>query len=271
MLGSSSSSSSSSQEQATAVVGGSGGGGGTSPLQQNNGSNRSNTTNSWIRGVNLGGWLVLERYIVPYQFAVTDCHLRGDFCWYPGAASAPPETDPNYRPCDANKCRPAKIAGALGGRPDYPVDEATLAQIFLRANDNSTTAAERWFNYHFDNFIGREDLAALRRAGVTHVRVPLPHWILGTAAEDDEERDKWIVGDRWRYFVRACRWAREIGLQVWPDIHTAPGSQNGFGAFPSCDAHLVDLFFKETSQTPTFFLSVAHTQTQTIPDRPCRT
>lgn len=33
---------------------------------------------------------------------------------------------------------------------------------------------------------------------------------------------------QWLYFVRFVGWCREYGIQVWPDIHTAPGSQNGF-------------------------------------------
>lgn len=36
-----------------------------------------------IRGVNIGGWLVLERYITPSVFAITKCHLDGNPCWYP--------------------------------------------------------------------------------------------------------------------------------------------------------------------------------------------
>jgi glucan 1,3-beta-glucosidase len=195
--------------------------------------------NKFIRGVNLGGWLVLERYIVPYQFSITDCHVRGDFCWFPGQASAPPPNHPGYKLCDRALCHPILIENAYG-RLDYPVDEKTLANAFLNAAnttpDATTTTtisrqrdiAEQWFNFHFDNFITLEDLQKIKKAGITHVRMPLPHWILG----DVEEGESWIVGKRWEVFLRLCRWARELELQVWPDIHTAPGSQNGFG---TCD------------------------------------
>lgn len=178
---------------------------------------------NWVRGVNLGAWLVLERYIVPYQFALTDCHVRGDLCWYPGQLSAPPRDDPSYRECDLRRCQPL-----LDTNGNYPVDEKTLAEAFLlHSTDNATghQIAEDWFNTHFDNFLKREDLVDIRDAGITHVRVPLPHWMMG----DVHEGESWVVGKRWEYFVRMCRWARELGLQVWPDIHTAPGSQNGFG------------------------------------------
>ncbi len=172
---------------------------------------------SWIRGVNLGGWLVLERYITPYQFAVTDCHLRGEFCWYPGQASAPPKHHADYQLCDLKQCHPFMM-GTVDGQ-DYPMDEYTLGQAFPKEE-----TAEQWLNYHFEHFITFEDIQDLKDAGVTHLRVPLPHWILG----NKHKGEPWVVGDRWKYFQRLCAWSRQLGLQVWPDIHTAPGSQNGF-------------------------------------------
>jgi len=181
----------------------------------------------WVRGVNLGGWLVLERYITPYLFSVTNCHVQGDLCWYPGALSAPSSHDPTYKQCDLSKCAPVKVFNAYG-KDDYPVDEITLAQAFRDADDTDPALredyAEQWLNFHFQNFIQPKDLHKLKEAGVTHLRVPLPHWIMG----DVQVYEPWIVGKRWESFVRVCKWARELGLQVWPDIHTAPRSQNGF-------------------------------------------
>lgn len=184
---------------------------------------------SWIRGVNLGGWLVLERYITPYQFAITDCHVRGDFCWYSGALSAPSPNDPTYKECNINNCQIVTIPNAYN-KSDYPIDEVTLAQAFRGNNGTMSSTkfqkniAEQWFDYHFMNFIKMEDLVQIQQAGVTHMRVPVPHWIMG----DVLPHEPWIVGKRWEAFVQVCKWARELGLQVWPDIHTAPKSQNGF-------------------------------------------
>ena len=45
---------------------------------------------------------------------------------------------------------------------------------------------------------------------------------------DVQDDEPWIDGDRWQYFLKLCEWCRDLNLQVWPDIHTAPGSQNGF-------------------------------------------
>ena len=101
-------------------------------------------------------------------------------------------------------------------KKDYPIDEYTLSSSFP---DKETGA--KWLNYHFEHFLKREDLVAIKEAGATHVRVPIPHWIL----EEPRDDEPWIAGDRWKYFVRAARWCREIGLEVWPDLHTAPVSQ----------------------------------------------
>jgi len=179
---------------------------------------------SWVRGVNIGGWMVLERYITPYQFAITDCHLEGDFCWYPGQLSAPPLDDPAYKLCHLWQCHPVLQPHPMPNGPsDYPVDEHSLGMAFGRENREAATA---WLNFHFEHFITFEDVKALKESGLTHVRVPLPHWILGDVRLDEGEY--WIVGDRWKYFIRLCTWCRQVGLQVWPDVHTAPGSQNGF-------------------------------------------
>lgn len=196
-------------------------------------STKVNATKDWIRGVNLGGWLVIERYIVPYQFALTDCHVQGNLCWYPGQLSAPSIRSPDYELCDLYQCKPLLRVPITGGAPDYPLDEYTLADAFLQANtasggvyrnEKGLEIAERWFNSHFDNFIQESDIKELAKSGITHVRVPLPHWIFGSVRDDEP----WIVGTRWEAFLRFCQWARKYNLQVWPDIHTAPGSQNGF-------------------------------------------
>jgi glucan 1,3-beta-glucosidase len=77
---------------------------------------------------------------------------------------------------------------------------------------------------HWDTFVNKQDLIDLREAGVTHMRVPMSYWIRG----DVQEGEPWIDGG-WPYFVRFAKWAREIGgLEIWADLHGAPGSENGF-------------------------------------------
>ena len=162
-----------------------------------NSKKKDNRNARWVRGVNLGGWLVMERYIAPYQFSLTNCHVQAkqssDLCWYPGALSAPPTHSPDYRRCDLSKCKPY-LRENIFNNTDYPIDEWHLAQAFDDPN-----VANTWFNYHFDNFITKQDLVRIKNAGLTHVRIPLPHWILGNVADDEP----WIVGKRWEALQRA--------------------------------------------------------------------
>lgn len=169
---------------------------------------------SWIRGVNLGGWLVLERWITPYLFALTNCHLNGDFCRYPQQVLS--HSGVPLPECDLSRCSPISTDNLDGGR--YPMDEYTLTDAFP---DKDT--ARRYLELHWDTFVTRQDIQILRQAGVTHVRVPLGYWILGDVWEGEP-----YVDGGWPYFQRLVEWCREEGLEVWPDLHGAPGSQNGF-------------------------------------------
>ena len=171
----------------------------------------------WIRGVNIGGWLLAERFITPYFFAITTCHLRGDFCFYPNQIDAPPTNDPKHQYCDFFNCEPVLIDSAAGGK-DFPTDEYTLAKAF-----DDKAIAKQYFEFHWEHFVTHEDVQAMHEAGVTHVRVPLPHWILGNL----DETEPYVDGG-WFHFIRFVNWCRKYKIQVWPDVHTAPGSQNGF-------------------------------------------
>ena len=166
----------------------------------------------WIRGVNIGGWLVIENFITPYLFALTECHINGDFRFYENQIDAPPKSSPIYKPMDdaARKECPALSK--------YPVDEWSFTKSF-----KDPEAAKALLDIHYDNFVTRENISKLKENGVTHVRVPVSHWITGNIAEDEP-----YVEGGWKYFKRLVGWCREEGIDIWPDLHTAPGSQNGF-------------------------------------------
>ena len=166
----------------------------------------------WIRGVNLGGWLVLENYITPYFFAITDCHTKGDFRFFKDQIDAPPTSSPVYKPMEEaarKECSPL---------PKYPYDEWTFASAF-----EDKEVLKKYLDIHYENFLTRDNIAKIKASGATHVRVPLGHWITGNIADDEP-----YVEGGWKYFNRLVEWCREEGLQIWPDLHTAPGSQNGF-------------------------------------------
>ena len=173
-----------------------------------------NARNAFIRGVNIGGWLLLEPFITPYMFALTDCHVQGNFCFFPKQISAPRVGSSEHEYCDMYQCH-----FLLGDDGEFVAkDEYTLASQF-----DHKSVARTYLSYHWDNFVTKKDVELLNDAGVTHVRVPMPHWIMGDIHNDEP----WVDG-QWLYFVRFVGWCRELGIQVWPDIHTAPGSQNGF-------------------------------------------
>ena len=69
----------------------------------------SSSSSSWIRGVNIGGWLLMERFITPYLFALNSCHIEGELCWYPGQLSAPPTSSPQHQYCNLYECQPHMI------------------------------------------------------------------------------------------------------------------------------------------------------------------
>jgi glucan 1,3-beta-glucosidase len=160
------------------------------------------------------------------MFAITDCHVQGDLCWYPGQAYASSSSSsdneaPHPPLCHPETCAPVLEVPETGGAPDFPIDEYHLGLAFAK----NRKAGETWLNVHLENFMNQTDIQALADAGITHVRVPLPHWILGDRIDAEEP---YLTGNRWDTFLQLCDWARQAGLQVWPDLHTAPGSQNGF-------------------------------------------
>ncbi|KAJ1452410.1 glycoside hydrolase superfamily [Pelagophyceae sp. CCMP2097] len=129
-----------------------------------------------IRGVNLGGWLVLEKWIKPSLFADWE---------------------------------------ALG--PAAPQDQWTYCENLGRPE------CKRRLLEHWDSWVTETTFDSLSAAGITHVRVPIGHWILGDISNDEP----YVFGE-WPFLARAARWAAQRNMGVYLDLHTAPGSQNGF-------------------------------------------
>ena len=65
-------------------------------------------------------------------------------------------------------------------------------------------------------------ISDLADAGITHVRIPIGHWITCDIADDEP-----FVCGEWSYLKRVASGAK-YDVLVWLDLHTAPGSQNGF-------------------------------------------
>jgi len=183
-------------------------------------SSASSSSFSWIRGVNIAGWLLAERLVTPYLFALNSCQLGGDWCFYPKQLGALPETNRQYKLCDMFHCNPHLIDAPKDGKTikDYPFDEKSLLSSF----DNKAVAKE-YMTVHWENFITKEDVRFMaEEGGVQYVKVPIPHY----AMNDIWEGEPWVDG-QWVYFVRFVGWARQYGIQVWIDLHISLGTQTG--------------------------------------------
>ncbi|CAO2647493.1 Nn.00g084150.m01.CDS01 [Neocucurbitaria sp. VM-36] len=103
------------------------------------------------------------------------------------------------------------------GSKDGVVDEWTLLTKL------GPTKARDTMEKHYSSFITKQTFAAIRDAGMDHVRFPFGYWIVQTY--DD---DPYIPQVSWRYLLRGIEYCRQNGLRVNLDLHGAPGSQNGW-------------------------------------------
>ena len=118
-----------------------------------------------MHGVNLGGWLVLERWIKPSLFRGLKAQDETAFC------------------------------RELGERKYQKLDN------------------------HRRNFIAEDDFRWIAAHGLDAVRIPVGHWVFG-----DAEPYVGAIG----YLDWAVDLAGKYDLRVLIDLHTAPGSQNGW-------------------------------------------
>ncbi|WP_407886547.1 glycoside hydrolase family 5 protein [Levilactobacillus sp. N40-8-2] len=119
-----------------------------------------------IKGVNLGGWLVLEKWMSPHLF------------------------------------------------DDVPSDDE-----YYLAQDLPTAVYETRIKMHRAEFITEADFITIANRGFNAVRIPVPYFIFG-----DRPPFVGCVQD----LDHAFAWAEAYGLQILIDLHTVPGSQNGF-------------------------------------------
>ena len=128
-----------------------------------------------IYGVNVGGWLDTEPFIVPGLY----------------------ETYSN-------------------GTAGTSVDEYTLIQ---NMGDNATAIMTE----HYNTFITERDFVEMVSNGINWVRLPIGHWAVQTSPEEP-----YLERVSWEYVLKALKWARKYGIRVNFDLHTLPGSQNGW-------------------------------------------
>ncbi|EMD31782.1 glycoside hydrolase family 5 protein, partial [Gelatoporia subvermispora B] len=67
------------------------------------------------------------------------------------------------------------------------------------------------------------DFAEIAAAGLNWIRLPVPYWAVETWPGEP-----FLAKTAWNYVLLALQWARKYGLRVYLELHTAPGSQNGY-------------------------------------------
>ncbi|KAI9470800.1 MAG: glycoside hydrolase superfamily [Benjaminiella poitrasii] len=129
-----------------------------------------------IRGINLGGWLVLEPFITPRIFEQADANGT-----------------------------------------DGVIDEWTLCEHL------GPDEAKRQLEQHYKTFITEDDFKKIALMGFNHVRIPTGHWAVQVTPDEP-----FVPYISWHYLLKGVQWARKYGLRVMVELHTAPGSQNGW-------------------------------------------
>ncbi|KAI8143042.1 glycoside hydrolase superfamily [Fennellomyces sp. T-0311] len=127
-----------------------------------------------IRGVNLGGWLVIEPFITPSLFDQFS-------------------------------------------EQDKVLDEWGLCEKL------GPQKAKEQLKKHYESFVTEQDFKKMKEMGINHVRIPLGHWAVEPVAGEP-----FVPKLSWDYLIKGIQWARKYGLRVMVELHTAPGSQNGW-------------------------------------------
>ncbi|KAI0753525.1 glycoside hydrolase [Daedaleopsis nitida] len=111
------------------------------------------------------------------------------------------------------------------------VDEWTLSQILAAKGPD---VLQKTLEDHYNTFITEEDIAQIAGAGLNWVRLPIPFWAInkwddvGVDGTGAHQAEPFLERTCWKYILRVLGWARKYGLRVNLDLHTMPGSQNGY-------------------------------------------
>jgi glucan 1,3-beta-glucosidase len=60
-------------------------------------------------------------------------------------------------------------------------------------------------------------------AGLNFVRIPISYWAI-----EKYDNEPFYAKASWRYFLKAIQWSRKYGIRINLDLHSLPGSQNGW-------------------------------------------
>ncbi|OSC98799.1 glycoside hydrolase family 5 protein [Trametes coccinea BRFM310] len=111
------------------------------------------------------------------------------------------------------------------------VDEWTLSTLLAQKGEGQLQSA---LEDHYNTFITEQDIAEIAGAGLNWIRLQIPFWAIeawgdvGTDDNGNKVAEPFLARTCWKYVLRLLGWARKYGLRVNLDLHTIPGSQNGF-------------------------------------------
>ncbi len=91
-------------------------------------------------------------------------------------------------------------------------------EIWLNRRMDADQLARR-MKEHRDTYITEEDFRDVAKHGINLVRIPVPYFIFG---------DRPPLPGCVEYLDKAFVWAEKYGLRILIDLHTCPGSQNGY-------------------------------------------
>ncbi|KAF6749462.1 exo-beta-1,3-glucanase [Ephemerocybe angulata] len=136
-----------------------------------------------------------------------------------------------------DKIRGVNLGGWLNPEPVQPSSAPALYQKYL---NNPTPAVDEWtlcenmaqdtaggglnqLEEHYKTFITEKDFAEIAAAGLNYIRLPIGYWAI-----EKRPNEPFLEGVSWTYVLKAIKWARKYGLRINLDLHTMPGSQNGW-------------------------------------------
>ncbi|XP_022740167.1 probable glucan 1,3-beta-glucosidase A isoform X3 [Durio zibethinus] len=210
---------------------------------------------SKVRGVNLGGWLVIEGWIKPSLFdgipngdmldgtqvqfkSVTlqkyVCAENGggmDISVNRDAASSwetltlwrVSESEFQFRTtqgqfltCYGNGCSVSATATSASSTETFQIERNNNGRIHIKIKSGT------YLQGHRNSFINVGDFEFLYRHGINTVRIPVGWWI---AFDPDPPAP--FIGGTLEALDNAFSWAQAYNIKCIIDLHAAPGSQNG--------------------------------------------
>ncbi|CCM06308.1 uncharacterized protein FIBRA_08559 [Fibroporia radiculosa] len=112
------------------------------------------------------------------------------------------------------------------------VDEWTL-DLSLRAGSNGSENILSVMENYYNTFITEQDIAEIAGAGLNWIRLPIPFWAIDAwdnvgVLNGTTVAEPFLARTCWSYILRVMQWARKYGIRINLDLHTIPGSQNGY-------------------------------------------